>query len=71
MPKAIFVFCFLTTIICIDFTGEQVLRMLENGVSQYPKLEGRFPQESHLDLIRLERLALALIRSLYILETTT
>ena len=24
--------------------GEQVLQLLENGVSQYPKLEGRFPQ---------------------------
>jgi 5'-nucleotidase len=26
--------------------GAQVLRCLENGVSQYPKLEGRFPQVS-------------------------
>lgn len=26
--------------------GEQIYRALENGVSQYPKLEGRFPQVS-------------------------
>ena len=26
------------------FTGEQVFQCLENGVSQLPKLEGRFPQ---------------------------
>ena len=26
--------------------GEQILQCLENGVSQYPKLEGRFPQVS-------------------------
>lgn len=28
------------------FSGTQVLECLENGVSQYPKLEGRFPQVS-------------------------
>lgn len=28
------------------FLGAQVLECLENGVSQYPKLEGRFPQVS-------------------------
>lgn len=27
-------------------TGHQIWRALENGVSQYPKLEGRFPQVS-------------------------
>lgn len=26
------------------FLGRQLLSVLENGVSQYPKLEGRFPQ---------------------------
>jgi hypothetical protein len=30
--------------VVINPTGEQVLGALENGVSQYPKLEGRFPQ---------------------------
>ena len=27
----------------LELTGEQVLRALENGVSKYPALEGRFP----------------------------
>lgn len=26
------------------YLGKQILDMLENGVSMYPKLEGRFPQ---------------------------
>lgn len=30
----------------LNATGEQVWQTLENGVSQYPKLEGRFPQVS-------------------------
>lgn len=30
----------------ILLSGDQVLQALENGVSQYPKLEGRFPQVS-------------------------
>ena len=30
----------------IEVTGTQVLLALENGVSQYPRLEGRFPQVS-------------------------
>ena len=30
----------------IGLTGTQLLSALENGVSQYPKLEGRFPQVS-------------------------
>lgn len=30
----------------LEVTGEQILEALENGVSQYPKLEGRFPQVS-------------------------
>lgn len=28
----------------LNITGQQLLDMLENGVSMYPKLEGRFPQ---------------------------
>jgi len=28
--------------------GEDLLKALENGVSQYPKLEGRFPQVMQL-----------------------
>lgn len=30
--------------IMIEVTGIQLLAALENGVCQYPKLEGRFPQ---------------------------
>jgi len=30
----------------IEMTGAQLLNALENGVSQYPRLEGRFPQVS-------------------------
>lgn len=30
----------------MEVTGEQILLALENGVSQYPELEGRFPQVS-------------------------
>ena len=30
----------------LELTGEQILLALENGVSQYPNLEGRFPQVS-------------------------
>lgn len=29
---------------CLTLSGQQVYEALENGVSQYPKLEGRFPQ---------------------------
>ena len=32
----------------LEVTGEQILKALENGVSQYPRLEGRFPQVSGL-----------------------
>lgn len=34
----------------LKVTGQQLLDALENGVSQYPKLEGRFPQ------VNLERM---------------
>ena len=30
--------------VVISVTGQQLVAALENGVSQYPKLEGRFPQ---------------------------
>lgn len=32
-------------------TGEKLLGVLENGVSQYPKLEGRFPQVAGLQFV--------------------
>lgn len=32
----------------LELTGEQLLKALENGVSQYPSYEGRFPQVSGL-----------------------
>jgi len=33
-------------LVLIDVDGEQIHQALENGVSQWPKLEGRFPQVS-------------------------
>lgn len=30
----------------LELTGKQLLEALENGISQYPKHEGRFPQVS-------------------------
>ncbi|KAA3675096.1 5'-nucleotidase [Paragonimus westermani] len=33
----------LDSMVLLQATGEQILKALENGVSQYPKLEGRFP----------------------------
>merc|ERR1719348_722901 len=33
-------------LVLLDVTGEQLCQALENGVSQWPKLEGRFPQVS-------------------------
>lgn len=35
---------YMESILVLNITGKQVHRALENGVSQYPKLEGRFPQ---------------------------
>lgn len=35
-------------LVVLSVTGQQVLEILENGVSQYPKLEGRFPQVAGL-----------------------
>ena len=34
------------SVVSLELTGSQFLRALENGVSQYPKHEGRFPQVS-------------------------
>lgn len=31
-------------LVVLELTGDQILDALENGVSQWPKLEGRFPQ---------------------------
>ncbi|KAH6946620.1 hypothetical protein HPB50_014211 [Hyalomma asiaticum] len=36
----------MDSLIVLSATGDQILQALENGVSQYPKLEGRFPQVS-------------------------
>lgn len=33
-------------LVLLEVTGDQIMKCLENGVSQYPKLEGRFPQVS-------------------------
>ncbi|GAB6023701.1 hypothetical protein CHUAL_008461 [Chamberlinius hualienensis] len=37
---------FLDPLMVLDISGKQIMSVLENGVSQYPKLEGRFPQVS-------------------------
>ncbi|KAI2797077.1 hypothetical protein BLOT_015534 [Blomia tropicalis] len=37
---------YMESILVLEITGEQVHKALENSVSQYPKLEGRFPQVS-------------------------
>ena len=34
----------LDPLVLLDVTGDQLCQALENGVSQWPKLEGRFPQ---------------------------
>ncbi|OQR69207.1 5' nucleotidase-like [Tropilaelaps mercedesae] len=36
----------MDSLIVVEVSGHQVVGALENGVSQYPKLEGRFPQVS-------------------------
>ena len=33
-------------LVVLEVTGDQLLQALENGVSKYPRLEGRFPQVS-------------------------
>lgn len=37
-------FIYFSTYIHVLFLGEIILQALENGVSKYPELEGRFPQ---------------------------
>ena len=34
------------SLVVLELTGEQLITALENGISQYPKHEGRFPQIS-------------------------
>jgi 5'-nucleotidase len=41
-------FPFEDIMVVIEATGEQIWEALENGVSQFPKQEGRFPQVSGL-----------------------
>ena len=36
----------LDPLVLLDVTGDQLCQALENGVSQWPKLEGRFPKVS-------------------------
>ncbi|KAI1285501.1 Trifunctional nucleotide phosphoesterase protein YfkN [Halotydeus destructor] len=38
----------MDSMIVLSATGEQIWKALENGVSQWPKLEGRFPQVAGL-----------------------
>jgi len=38
----------LDSLVVLKVSGSQLIEALENGVSQYPKLEGRFPQISGL-----------------------
>ena len=35
---------YIDPLVLLEVSGEQVFQCLENGVSQFPKLEGRFPQ---------------------------
>ncbi|KAK4310995.1 hypothetical protein Pmani_017489 [Petrolisthes manimaculis] len=41
----------LDTLLVLEVTGDVLLKTLENGVSQYPKLEGRFPQIAGLTFV--------------------
>ncbi|KAG7160320.1 Trifunctional nucleotide phosphoesterase protein YfkN-like [Homarus americanus] len=41
----------LDPLLVLGVTGEKLLAVLENGVSQYPKLEGRFPQVAGLQFV--------------------
>lgn len=36
----------MDSLIVLEVTGKQIVGALENGVSLYPRLEGRFPQVS-------------------------
>ncbi|CAL4118659.1 unnamed protein product, partial [Meganyctiphanes norvegica] len=41
----------MNQLIVIQVTGEEVIKALENGVSQYPKSAGRFPQVSGIEFL--------------------
>lgn len=43
-------FPFEDPVVVIKITGKALLEALENSVSKYPALEGRFPQVSNLEL---------------------
>ena len=43
-------FPFEDPVVVIKVTGKAILDALENGVSNYPALEGRFPQVSNIKL---------------------
>ena len=46
MKDLLLVLPFISPMVLIEVTEKQILECLENGVSQWPKLEGRFPQVS-------------------------
>lgn len=41
----------MDSLMVINITGKKLYEALENGVSQYPKLEGRFPQVSGIQFV--------------------
>ncbi|XP_050733996.1 5'-nucleotidase-like isoform X2 [Eriocheir sinensis] len=41
----------LDPLLVLEITGEKLVQALENGVSQYPKLEGRFPQVAGVQFV--------------------
>ncbi len=41
----------MDSLVKLELTGRQLLQALENGVSQYPRLEGRFPQVSGISFV--------------------
>ncbi|MCL4131595.1 UNVERIFIED_CONTAM: hypothetical protein GTU68_047924, partial [Idotea baltica] len=41
----------LDSLCVLEVTGKKLLAALENGVSQYPKLEGRFPQVAGMQFL--------------------
>ena len=57
---------FIDPIIKIEITGSDLLKVLENGVSQYPALEGRFPMvTSSIFIMNLKFHAVWVRRHLY------
>ena len=41
----------MDSLVLLEVTGDQLHKTLENGVSQWPKLEGRFPQVSGIKFL--------------------